>query len=787
MTDLEDFVFPDFSAHFFVEFEKMVGSLDAENLEFFILGDLNVNLDQSIESSNKNTLNEIFDIYGLDQLIQEPTRVTESSSSLIDLCLTNSLTTVVDSGVIHLSISDHSLIYVVRKAHYVQTDAKIIEARTMRNFNSENFLNDLNQQPWAEVCHNAADPNKMWQIWKSLLMETIDKHAPIRIKRVGKKNSPWVTGELRRLLFERDSLKRRAVKSGDASLWHQYKQFRNRANNEIKKAKRLYFTNNLELHKHDMKKTWKLINDLNSRHYRTSSCIKEVIIDDQIVNSPNQLAEAFNTYFSNVGSNLSDEIPSSADSNPEDYLDPTDGTFSLQFPSVNTVTRLLKTIDEKKSAGLDNIPNKLLKLAAEVVAPSLTKIFIQSIITGIFHEEWKEARVSPLYKSGAKNDPSNYRPISVIPTVSKIYEKIIYDQLYDYLNTYNLLTHCQSGFRSFHSTLTALLEATNDWSVNIDNGMLNGVVFIDLKKAFDTIDHEILLLKLSNYGVDSTCLKLFESYLTNRSQKCKVNGELSNSSPLTCGIPQGSSLGPLLFLIYINDLPNCLDMAKPRMFADDTSVSYASDSLDEIQNVINSELKNLNSWLIANRLSLNITKTEFMIIGSRQRMNATQNDIAIRIRDREINRADVVKSLGMHIDRHLSWSEHIHKISKKISSAIGALKRARPFISCKTAVQVYTALIQPHFDYCCSVWDELGGTLATKLQKLQNRAARVIARSSYDADADALLTLLQLDNLSIRRKKIKAQLMFKILKGNAPSYLRSLFSVRTCSMRVFHA
>ena len=181
------------------------------------------------------------------------------------------------------------------------------------------------------------------------------------------------------------------------------------------------------------------------------------------------------------------------------------------------------------------------------------------------------------------------------------------------------------------------------WSVNIDNGMLNGVVFIDLKKAFDTIDHEIVLLKLSNYGVDSTSLKLFESYLTNRSQKCMVNGELSNSSPLTCGIPQGSSLGPLLFLIYINDLPNCLDMAQPRMFADDTSVSYASDSLDEIQNVINSELKNLNSWLIANRLSLNITKTEFMIIGSRQRMNATQNDIAIRIRDREINRADVVK------------------------------------------------------------------------------------------------------------------------------------------------
>ena len=144
-----------------------------------------------------------------------------------------------------------------------------------------------------------------------------------------------------------------------------------------------------------------------------------------------------------------------------------------------------------------------------------------------------------------------------------------------------MLTRCQSGFRSFHSTLTSLLEATNDWSVNIDNGLLNGVVFIDLKKAFDTIDHEIILLKLRNYGVDSASLKWFESYLTNRRQKCKVNGQLSNSTPVTCDVPQGSCLGPLLFLIYINDLPNCLDIAQPRMFADDTNVSYASESLDK--------------------------------------------------------------------------------------------------------------------------------------------------------------------------------------------------------------
>ena len=210
-----------------------------------------------------------------------------------------------------------------------------------------------------------------------------------------------------------------------------------------------------------------------------------------------------------------------------------------------------------------------------------------------FPSEWKTARVSPIFKKGKKNDPNNYRPISVIPAVAKIFEKVIFEQLYNYFNIKRLLTHCQSGFRSLHSTLTALLEATSNWSVNIDSGLLNGVIFIDLKKAFDTIDHDILLRKLQIYGVDQSSLKWFQSYLSGRSQKCNVNGCLSSSVPVAYGVPQGSNLGPLLFLVYINDLPNCLSAASPRMFADDTNISYAANTLSELENVINSEFKNL--------------------------------------------------------------------------------------------------------------------------------------------------------------------------------------------------
>ncbi len=217
----------------------------------------------------------------------------------------------------------------------------------------------------------------------------------------------------------------------------------------------------------------------------------------------------------------------------------------------------------------------------------------------------------------------------------------------------------------------------------------------------------------------------------------------------------------------------------PRMFADDTSVSYAADSVDELQNVLNSKLKSLHNWLIANKLSLNIAKTEFMTIGSRQKIRAIDDEIIIKINEREINRVDSVKSLGVYIDNHLAWTTHIDKISKKIASAIGALKRIRPYITTSTAVQVYQALIQPHFDYCCSVWDGLGETFSCKIQKLQNRAARVIMRANYDDSAGILLDTLHWDNLSLRREKLKAGLVFKTLKGNMPSYLQDMSKPRT--------
>ena len=406
-------------------------------------------------------------------------------------------------------------------------------------------------------------------------------------------------------------------------------------------------------------------------------------------------------------------------------------------------------------------------------------IFNRSIITGIFPNEWKCAKVVPIHKQGKRNCVDNYRPISIIPVVAKVFERIIYDQLHLYLSENKLLTNCQSGFRGLHSTVTALLEATNEWAHNIDHGNINAVLFLDLKKAFDTVDHEILLGKLNAYGISGVAGNWFRSYLSERQQMCCVNGHSSNSHFLRCGVPQGTILGPLLFLIYINDLPNCLVHSRARVFADDTNLTYASNNIYDINHNFNEDLAHVSEWLSANRLTLNQTKTEFMLIGSHQRMNTFHATPSLAINNVPVRQVSHTKSLGTHIDEKLSWNVHIEKLCKKVASGIGALKRIRHFVSPSTMQLIYNCLVQPYFDYCSVIWDSCGSTRADKLQKLQNRAARVLTSSSYDTNADYLFEILGWRNLASQRKIAKAIMVYKSVNGLAPDYLSEMFVDRS--------
>ena len=300
-------------------------------------------------------------------------------------------------------------------------------------------------------------------------------------------------------------------------------------------------------------------------------------------------------------------------------------------------------------------------------------------------------------------------------------ERILHDQLYNYLTKFDLFSGTQFGFRKFHSTAGALLDCTNEWYINLDRKMFNLVVFIDLKKAFDTVDHQILLSKLELYGIKGQAINLLKSYLTNRKQKCQIRNSFSSERLIKCGVPQGSILGPLLFLLYINDLPHCLSKTKPRLFADDTNLTASANSMTDLEAAVNSDLENLRKWLIANKLSLNVAKTEFILIGSKSMINNISNSHPnVFIENKQIKQVYECKTLGVKIDQHLSWKDNTDEICKKVKAGISAIRRIRPFVDQDTLILIYNAIVRPYFHYCSEVWDVFGEAQSKRLQKLQN-------------------------------------------------------------------
>ena len=381
-----------------------------------------------------------------------------------------------------------------------------------------------------------------------------------------------------------------------------------------------------------------------------------------------------------------------------------------------------------------------------------------------------------LYKNGQRSIPGNYSPISVLPAISKIMEQILYDQLYDYLTKFELLSDSQFGFRKFHSTASALLDCTNVWYVNLDRKMFNLVVLIDFKKAFDTVDHQILLSKLELYGIKGQALTLLQSYLTNRNQKCQMKKSFSSERLIKCGVPQGSILGPF-FLLYINDLPHCLNKTKLRLFADDTNLTASANSMTDLEAAVNSDLENLRKWLIANKLSLNEAKTEFMLIGSKLMIkNISNSHPNVFIENKQVHEC---KTLGVTTDQHLSWKNNTENICKKVTAGISAIRRIKPFVDQDTLILIYNAIVCPYFDDCCEVWDVCGKTQSKRLQKLQNRAARIILNISNDVDHTIALCALGWEPLQTERKKAKAKMMYKLLKKMGPKSLTNLFSYKS--------
>ena len=286
-----------------------------------------------------------------------------------------------------------------------------------------------------------------------------------------------------------------------------------------------------------------------------------------------------------------------------------------------------------------------------------------------------------------------------------------------------------------------------------------------------------LITELSIYGIQNKALDWFKSYLHNRTQYCRVNSATSSTRKIRCGVPQGSNLGPLLFLLYVNDLPNCLDKSCPAMYADDTNLTVCSDSINNLEEALNSEMKNNHQLLLSNKLTLNIEKTKYMIIGTRQRLAKIQENTSVSCGGKLLKQVYSKKTLGVLIDDNLCWNEQIDNISKKVSKGIGMLRRAKPFVSFETLKYIYQALVQPSFDYCSMVWGNCGEGSKEKLQRLQNRAARVITGDTYEIRSTDILKKLNWKTLEERRKEQKLAYVAKALSNQCPENVSTMFKI----------
>ena len=508
-------------------------------------------------------------------------------------------------------------------------------------------------------------------------------------------------------------------------------------------AKHNFYHETFMAQKSDMKKTWTTINDTLNRNKNKDEYPPEFIVDDKPVTSHTEIANHFNNFFSNIGTKLSQSIANNNNTTSySDYLDtPIQTQFNFRTVDEDEIISIITNLKNKNSSGHDEMSNKLLKSIKHEISKPLTVIINQTIVTGIFPNALKVAKVKPLHKKGEKSCLNNYRPISLLPTISKVFERVIYAQIYQYFKINDLLCEQQYGFRSKHSTELATIKLVDNIIQNMDNNKEHKTpvaIFLDLSKAFDTLNFDILLHKLQYYGVSDVSLLLIKSYLSNRYQFVKFQNSNSELLEIKTGIPQGSILGPLFFSIYINDIIKTSSTFSFIMYADDTTVYFnLEDFQKKDRNVhIDNELEKINIWLRHNKLTLNVEKTKCMQFQKRR----TVDPINLNICNKPIDVVSQFTFLGTLLDEHISWKNHIDMVTNKLSKIIGILHRLKYVYPESILITIYNSLFVPHVNYGSLVW----GTNIKRLGILQKKAIRIITHSNYIAHTEPLLKQLNL-------------------------------------------
>ena len=742
--------------------------------EMYLMGDFNRDL---MQTNIKQSWVEYMESFGLHQIVNMPTRVTDQSATLIDHIYSNTHANILTIAVPHLGLSDHFPVFVSRKTNGscdVKNTHYTISYRSFKNFDETKFIDDLKSTPW-DIIKVFDDVNDIVETWSNLFCEIVDKHLPLRQHRVKRKQQPkWLTADIIDAFKTRDRFK-------SLNNQEQYKIWRNKVSRMIKASKKRQYSEIINENVNNPSSVWKLLKELGASKRNIGSSLFSIKINDKTIDNPSEISSEFNKFFVSVAIKIKEPVvPSNFDRLRTFCNEKLTENTSFSIPTLGheKVEKYLKNIDITKATGVDTIGPRLLKLAAPYISESLTFICNQSIVKSVFPKKWKEGKVTPLHKNGAKDDTNNYRPISVLPVVSKLLEKHVHDSLMAYLSSNSLLHSTQSGFRPNHSCETSLLQMVNKWLDAINSSQMIGMVMNDFRKAFDLVDHTLLLKKLKYYKISEETISWFSSYLLGRKQKVFVNNVLSESENIICGVPQGSILGPLLFLIFINDLPLEINNVLTDLYADDTTLYYIDKSQACIEQQLQTALHKLSEWCKENGMLINTTKTKVMLITTPQRrVNLNNYNFHLTYTNEALSVVTCEKILGVFIDNNLTWTNHTDAVAKKIVSNLWLLSRIKTYLTTHQRIQFYKSYVQPHIDYCNTIWGGTSQRNLDRIYRLQKRACKIILDYKYENIADSMEELKIL-NIYERIYLQKAKFMFKISKSLTPKYINEMFHLR---------